>query len=117
MRFGKKPADGNGFFFYTMKDLPHGVQQKTNVELEEHTVSFTDLRSFNSPFTLLRNGFAVETLQRTSDMQWTDASQVVTIAEHRHGPNSIPFLALLSRADVTSQLYHDQLTVCIIIIS
>ena len=78
LSYGQKPADGKSFFYYYMKGLPEGVQQRTRVALEDCETSFIDLRSVSQPFTLPRNGFAIETLHNFAECSWDDSNQVMS---------------------------------------
>ena len=64
LQYAQTPADGEELYFYYMKELPEGVRQKTNLELEEVTTQFTDIRSLEhtSPFSLQQNGFTLQQL-------------------------------------------------------
>ena len=79
LQFGKRRSDDETFYFYQTAELPQNVQQRSNVNLEEAMVTFTDMRTSLEPFTLLRNGFTLESLQSPTGLQWDDADQVLQL--------------------------------------
>ena len=81
LQYVKAPADGAELYFYYMKELPEGVHQKTDLELEEVTTQFTDIRSLEHtvPFSLQQNGFTLQRLHCSNDVDWCDTQQVLAL--------------------------------------
>ncbi len=71
--YGKPPLAGQEEYFYVHK-VPDG-QKDTNHEAEQFTLPVTDMRGVK-PFTLSQNGFQLERLPSSVEVQWDQEEQV-----------------------------------------
>lgn len=74
-----KPTPSGDELFTYLYEKPEGVSRVTNLEHVETEVPFTDLRTIEDQegqFTLQRNGFQLEPLHVSSDIDWTDDDEV-----------------------------------------
>ena len=74
-----KPARRGEELFTYLYEKPEDVSKVTNLEHIETEVPFTDLRTIEDQegqFTLQRNGFQLEPLHVSSDIDWTNDDEV-----------------------------------------
>lgn len=75
LQYVKAPRDGEELFVYKY-ELPQGIDKPSNLEIDEVDIDFTDLRTVEEPFDILRNGFQLERLEVPNDIDWDDDKDV-----------------------------------------
>ena len=75
LQYVKASRDGEELFVYKY-ELPQGIDKPSNLEIDEVDVDFTDLRTVEEPFDILRNGFQLERLEVPNDIDWDDDKDV-----------------------------------------
>ena len=97
LQYVKAPRNGEELFVYKY-ELPEGLDRPSNLEIDEVDVDFTDLRTVQEPFDILRNGFQLERMEVPNDVNWDDDTDVRLILTLR-GLGCRPFDQRMLAAD------------------
>ena len=72
-----KPPRGNEELYVYKYELPDGIDQPNNLELDEVEVPVTDLRTVeDTHFDIVQNGFQLERFQLPVDIDWNSDEDV-----------------------------------------
>ena len=72
-----KPPRGNEELFVYKYELPNGVNQPNNLDLDEVEVPVADLRTLeDTHFGIVQNGFQLERFQLPADIDWDSDEDV-----------------------------------------